>query len=304
MAKFKPRRVVIFWLFRCASFFIFILPISLGLRFGQLLGKAAFCLLKGPRKTALDNLDIAFSSSKSAKEKEHIVREVFENLGKNLVEVVSLVKFNKRNIDRYIACRGFETIERLLEQGKGGIVLSAHFGNWELMAHYFGIKGYKVNVIARRMRMDHFENILARVRRRHGVNVIHRDASTKEVLVIIKRNEFIAMMPDQDMDSVSGVFVDFFGRKAYTPNGPAVLNFLTKLPIVTCFMVRKAFGHEILVGRQMELASTGDRAKDILENTQRYTRIIEDHVRRFPTQWVWFHDRWKTQPESRNQRGT
>lgn len=294
MAKKQPRHIFIYVLFRVASFFIFILPLKVGLKVGQGLGRLAFYSLKKARSSALNNLDIAFGNTKSTKEKSLIAREVFENLGKNLVEVVSLAKFNKNNIDRYIGCRGFESIERLLKQGKGGIVLSGHFGNWELMAHYFGIKGYKVNVIARRMRMDQFENILARVRRRHGVNVIHRDASTKEVLTIIKRNEFIGMMPDQDMDSVSGVFVDFFGRKAYTPNGPAVLNFLTKLPIIPCFMARKGFGHEVMVDEPIELSVTGDRAEDILENTQRYTKVIEDYVRRFPSQWVWLHDRWKT----------
>ncbi len=296
MAKFKPRRVIIFVLFRCLSFFIFILPIRLGLWIGRCLGKAVFYLLKSTRKIALDNLDVAFSSSKSAEEKRLIAREVFENLGKNLIEVVSLIKFNKRNIDRYIKCKGLETIERLLEQGKGGIVLSAHFGNWELMAHYFAIKGYKVNVIARHMRIEQFEQFLARVRKRHGVNILYRDASAKDAISILKKNEFVGVMLDQDMDSVSGVFVDFFGRPAYTPNGPAVLNLLTGAPIIPCFMVRKDFGHEILIDRPIELSRAGNREKDISENTQRCTRVIEDYVRGFPSQWVWLHRRWKTRP--------
>ncbi len=296
MAKEKPRRIVIYAFFRIFSFFIFILPIKFGLRVGQCLGRLVFVTLKKAPKIALSNLDIAFGSSKSIEEKRLIARQVFENLGKSLVEVISLIKFNRRNIDEYIKCNGFETIENLIKQGRGGIVLSAHFGNWELMAHYFAIKGYKVNVIARRVRIEHFEGFLARARKRHHVNVLHRDASAKDVIALLKKNEFVGVMPDQDMDSVSGVFVDFFGRKAYTPNGPAILNFLTKVPIVPCVMVRKDFGHEILIGEAIHLSATKDRDKDILENTQRYTRVIEDYIRQFPSQWVWFHERWKTQP--------
>ncbi len=296
MAKRKPRRVVVYALFRVVSFFIYILPLRLGLKLGRCIGRVAFLFLKTERRIALDNLE--FSLGDSSVEKPLIARQVFENLGKNFVEVISLSKFNKANIDTYIKCTGFESIERLLKQGKGGIVLSAHFGNWELMAHYFALKGYKVNVVARRVRNEFFERFLGKVRKQHGVNILYRDASAKEVFAILKRNEFIGMMPDQDMKSVSGVFVDFFNRKAYTPNGPAVLNFLTDVPIIPCFMTRKGFGHEILVGQPIELQKTGDKQKDILENTQRYTRVIEDHVRKFPSQWVWFHDRWKTKEDS------
>ena len=294
MAKRKPRRVVVYALFRIVSFFIYILPLRLGLKLGQCIGRIAFLFLKKQRRIALDNLE--FSLCDPSVQKPLIARQVFENLGKNFVEVMSLSKFNKANIDAYIKCNGFESIEELLKQGKGGIVLSAHFGNWELMAHYFALKGYKVNVVARRVRNNYFERFLGKVRKRHGVNILYRDASAKEVFAILKKNEFIGMMPDQDMTSVSGVFVDFFGRKAYTPNGPAVLNFLTGVPIIPCFMARKGFGHQILVGQPIELQKTGDRSKDILENTQRYTKVIEDHVRKFPSQWEWFHERWKSQP--------
>jgi KDO2-lipid IV(A) lauroyltransferase len=295
MAKNKPRRIVIFWLFRILSFFIFLLPIRIGLGLGRCLGRCAFYALKRERRKAQGNLDIAFGNSRSQEEKDIIIRELFENLGKGLIETITLTKFNRDNIDRYVACKGIETIERFIQEGKGGIVVSAHFGNWELLAHYFAIKGYRVNVIARRVRMENFENFLSRVRRRHGVNILYRDASAKEVIALLKKNEFVGMMPDQDMDSISGVFVDFFGRKAYTPDGPAVLNILTRSPIVPCFIVRKDFGHEIVIEEPVELSATEDKDKDILENTQRYTKVIESYVRQFPSQWVWFHERWKTQ---------
>jgi KDO2-lipid IV(A) lauroyltransferase len=270
------------------------MPIRVGFSIGKSLGRLVFYALRKYRKIALNNLDIAFGDLKSKEEKRVIARQVFENLGKNFVEVVNLAKFHNANIDRYIICKGFDIIKRLIDEQKSGIVLSAHLGNWELLAHYFAIKGYSVNVIARRIRMEQFERFLDRIRKTHKVNILYRDVSAKEAISLLKKNEFIGVMPDQDMDSVSGVFVDFFGRPAYTPNGPAILNLLTGAPIIPCFILRKNFGHEIVIEEPIELSNTGARDKDILENTQRYTKVIEGYIRRFPTQWVWFHNRWKT----------
>jgi len=156
------------------------------------------------------------------------------------------------------------------------------------------MQGLPLNVIARRVRMDALEAFLGKMRKKNNVNVIYRDASAKEIVDLLRNKKFVGIMPDQDMDSVSGVFVDFFGKLAWTPSGPAVLNLLTGAPIVPCFLVRKAFGHEFLIGEPIELVNTGDRKKDIQENTLRYTKAIEGYIRKYPEQWVWFHDRWKT----------
>ncbi|MFH1854683.1 MAG: lysophospholipid acyltransferase family protein [Candidatus Omnitrophota bacterium] len=296
MAKKKPRRYFIFLLFRILSLVLYILPMRLGLAIGKTLGAFTFYILRKERLIALYNLKAAFGDTEDSSRIKIIARRVFENLGKNFVEVISLPKFDKNNIDRYVRCKGLETITRLIQEGRGGIVLTAHFGNWELLAHYFAIKGYRVNVIARRVRMEYFGKFLDAVRKKNGVNILYRDASAKDVLKLLKNNEFVGIMPDQDMDSVSGVFVDFFGRPAYTPNGPALLSLLTGVPVIPCFMVRHAFGHEVVIEKPLEFAATGDRDKDITENTQVYTRVIEGYIKEYPEQWVWFHERWKTCP--------
>lgn len=294
MAKNKPRRILIFWLFRLSSIFIAALPLRAGLKLGQYLGKFSFYILKRERIKALNNLDIAFGGSKSIEEKRAIALKVFENLGKNFIEVISLPRFNKYNIDKYITCKNFQVMEDFLKEGKGLMILSAHFGNWELLAHYLAIKRGGLNVIARRIRMERFEAFLDGIRRRNKVNVIYRDGPVKEIIDILKNNEVIGIMPDQDMDSVSGVFVDFFDRPAYTASGLAVLAYLTGAPIMPCFIIRFKFGHEIVLENLIKLSWTGNRDKDILENVQRYTAVIESYIRRFPSQWVWFHERWKT----------
>ena len=294
MARNRPRRAVIFLLFRPMSFIVSALPIRIGLMLGQALGGLSFYILKKERERALRNLDIAFGPSKSSAEKRGIAKKVFENLGKSFVEIVSIQKFNKNNINKYISCGNIDILRRFVRDGKGAIILSAHFGNWELLAHYLSMQGLPLNVIARRVRMDWLEAFLSRIRKKNNVNVIYRDASAKEIVDLLRKKEFVGIMPDQDMDSVSGVFVDFFGKSAWTPNGAAILNYLTGVDIVPCFIARRPFGHEFFAGAPIEPAKTGDREKDILENTGRYTKVIEDYIRRFPEQWVWFHDRWKT----------
>jgi len=294
MAKKRHRREAIVLVFRLMSLVVLVIPTRIGLVIGQVLGRLSYYILGKERRRALKNLDIAFGNSKSAVEKRNIVKKVFENLGKNLVEVISISKFNNSGIKRYVSCRNIGMLRQFLQEGKAVIILSAHFGNWEFLAHYLSINGLPMNVIARRARMEGLEAFLTRIRKQNGVNILYRDAPAKEIVDLLKSGRFVGIMPDQDMDSVSGVFVDFFGKKAWTPSGPAVLNLLTGAPILPCFIVRRAYGHEILIQEPVKLVNTGDKRSDMLENAQRYTKVIEDQIRRFPEHWVWFHDRWKT----------
>jgi KDO2-lipid IV(A) lauroyltransferase len=294
MAKNRPRRVVIFLVFRFMSFIVLALPARIGLMLGRAFGSTSFYILKKERKKALENLDIAFGDSKSKAEKRSIAKKAFENLGKSVTEILSMPKFTGQGFKRYVYSRNIDMLKGFLRDGKAVIILSAHFGNWELLAHYLAINGLPMNVIARRVRMEVLEDFLIRIRKRNCVNILYRDASAKEIVDLLRDKKFVGIMPDQDMDSVSGVFVDFFGKSAWTPSGAAVLNLLTGAYIVPCFIVRKAFGHEVMIENPIETVKTGDKRKDILENTQRYTRTIEDCIRKYPEQWVWFHDRWKT----------
>jgi KDO2-lipid IV(A) lauroyltransferase len=294
MAKNRPRRAVILLLFRFTSFIISAIPVRIGLALGKFFGILSFYILKRERNKALENLDIAFGDSKTRAEKRNIARKAFENLGKSVVEILSIPKFTWQSFKRYVYSGNIDMLKGFLRDGKPVIILSAHFGNWEFLAHYLAISGMPMNVIARRVRMEGLEAFLIRIRKQNSVNILYRDSSAKEIVDLLRDKKFVGIMPDQDMDSVSGVFVDFFGRQAWTPSGAAVLNYLTGAYIVPCFIVRKAFGHEVLIENPIEMADTGDKRKDIMENTQRYTKVIEDHIRKYPDHWVWFHDRWKT----------
>lgn len=293
--RWRLRRKLNFWCLYLLRFLIILAPIKTGQDFGRFLGRFCYYIFIKEKKVAYENLKKAFGSKLSFLERNKILKSLFENLGQNLIEVMNLSRIG-RHIDRIIQAFGMEKVDRALSQKKGAVIISAHFGNWELLAHYFAIKGYPTNVIARRMRQEDFESLLKRQRLAHRLNVIYRDEAFKEAIRALKENQILGIMPDQDIDSAEGTFVHFFGRPAYTPIGPALFAILTGAPILFCFIVHSGRLHKIFVEGPLEFKFTGDRERDISEITQRYTIRIEEFIRRYPSEWVWFHKRWKTQP--------
>ncbi len=264
------------------------------------MGECAFFLATRHKNTALKNLRFAYGDEKSESEIRQIAKSVFRNLGESFFEVLCILKFTPQNIDKYIKIDGRERIEKVLSQRRGFIVLSSHFGNWELLAGYFGLKGYPVTVLARRLRFEKYDKFINALRKRMKVNVIMRDESAKVILRMLKEGKPIAIMPDQDIDSIEGVFVDFFGHPAYTPTAPVALALATAVPIIPMFIVRERAGHRIYVEEPLELEITGNKDLDIKVNTEKWSKVVELYIRRYPSQWVWMHNRWKTKYEDKS----
>ncbi|MDP3786034.1 MAG: lysophospholipid acyltransferase family protein [Candidatus Omnitrophota bacterium] len=294
--KHRIRRRYLYYLLKIVSFISLLFPIKINKFLGRRMGECAFFLAPRHRKKALENLRLAFGSEKSEAEIRAIARAVFRNLGENIFEVLCIPKFSRLNIDRYIKVNGLEIVEKALSQKRGFIALSGHFGNWELLAGYFGIKGYPVNVLARRLRYDKYDNFINSLRRGMGVNVIYRDDSPKTILRVLKEGQSLAILADQDISSVDGVFIDFFGHPAYTPTAPVALALATAVPIIPMFIVRERSGHRIYIEEPLELEITGNKETDLRVNTEKWSKVEEAYIRKYPSRWVWIHDRWKTNP--------
>jgi KDO2-lipid IV(A) lauroyltransferase len=297
--KHRIRRRYLYYLLKTAGFISLLFPIKTNRFLGRRMGECAFFLASAQRRKAIDNLRLAFGSEKSGREIRSIARGVFRNLGENLFETLNSSKFTARNIDRYIKIKGLGIVEKALSQKRGFIVLSAHFGNWELLAGYFGLKKYPVNVLARRLRYEKYDKWVNGLRSGMGVNVVMRDESAKTILKLLKDGQSIAILADQDISSLDGVFVDFFGRQAFTPTAPVMLALATAVPIIPMFIVREKDGHTIYVEEPLELDITGNKDADIKVNTQKWSKVIESYIRKYPSQWVWIHERWKTEPATK-----
>ncbi|MBE9547675.1 MAG: lysophospholipid acyltransferase family protein, partial [Proteobacteria bacterium] len=139
------------------------------------------------------------------------------------------------------------------------------------------------------------ENLITYVRACKGNKPLPKDRATKQIFRRIKRNEVVGTLLDQNMAWQEGVFVDFFGRPACTTDGLASLALYTEAPVIPAFMVRMENGkYRFIMGEEVEIINTGNPERDALTNTQNFTKIIEDFVRRYPDQWLWIHQRWKT----------
>ena len=295
--KIKTRRYYLYILARIGMFFIAILPLKLGLYLGSLAGWLIYKFAGKARLNAIENLKKSFPEKTDA-ELEHIARETFSNLCKNGIEWINSYKLNEKTADKWVIHEeGLEKVRQVLAKGKGGIMLASHFGNWELISLYFLLKGCPGTVIARRIYFDKYDKIINNMRTSKGVGVIYRDESPKKILRLLKKGKLIGILADQDVDSVDGVFVNFFGRPAYTPKAPVILSAATGAPLIPCFMIREKNGHRLIVEDPMEVIDKGDKEKTIKFNTQRWSDLIESYIKRYPEQWVWLHRRWKTKPE-------
>ena len=228
---------------------------------------------------------------------EQLARRCFHNMGKNLMEFMQLPRTSPETIHRLVTFEGREHIDQALAQGKGAIILTAHFGNWELLGASILANGYTIRGITRQLRSKRLDAIVSTYREKVGWQGIDRDRSVREVLRCLRQNELIAILADVDTRT-RGVFVDFFGRPAYTPYSPVALALKTGAAILPTFIIRQPDdSHRAVVEAPLPLQQSGDREQDLLVNTQRFTKVIESYIRRYPEQWIWMHERWKTKPK-------
>lgn len=267
------------------------------MRLAVIFGRLAFMVLGAYRRITIDNLTEAFGSEKSVREIDEIARKVFENIAMIAVEMVNFPKINSSNIDRYVRMENAGIVDDSFRAGKGTIILTAHFGNWELLAMALRVKGYPGVAIGRKIYFSKYDEYLNSLRRVHDVNVIDREESPRAFLRILKSNRIVGILADQDVDSVDGVFVKFFGRSAYTPIGPVALAGVTGASIVPAFMIREGMHHRFVIEKPIELVNTGNKEEDMVTNTQAWSNVLESNIRKYPELWVWMHRRWKTRPQ-------
>ena len=271
------------------------LPLPVAQVLGRLVGYAAYALLGRYRRLTWAHLREAFGPRLSETIQRRIAQRVFVNLGKTALEWFVIERLSPARIRRLVEVQGLSHLRRSLAQGRGVLAVSAHFGNWELLAIALASLGFEGGVLARRLRYPEYERFLRTLRARKGVATYAR-GSLKDVAGVLRTNQIIGMMPDQDLDSLEGVFVEFFDRPAYTPVGPAALALMTGAPIIPCFIIRIGRRFRVVMEEPIPIPRSEDRARALVEITQAWSRVVESYIRGYPDHWVWMHRRWKTQP--------
>jgi KDO2-lipid IV(A) lauroyltransferase len=260
------------------------------------LGGCAYVLIPKAREQVIKNLSLAFPE-KGRGDLAILGRASFRELGRNAYDALRMDAAGQDYLNSSVRFSGRDIFDRAMKQGRGVVVVTGHIGCWELMPAAFAALGYPINVIGRRAYDDRLNEMLVGLRSRHGIRTIDRNAGAKEALRCLRRGEALGVLIDQDT-RVKGVFVDFFGRPAYTPTGAVEFALRTGAALVPMAIHRNGDGkHSIEVLEPLNVTTTGNEEQDITLQTQRCTEVLEGFIRRHPTQWVWMHDRWKTKPE-------
>jgi len=273
------------------------LPLPVAQALGRGMGLAAYGLLRAQRRLTEEHLRLAWGSDLAPDQRRRIARRVFVNLGQTAMEWMLLPRFSTEVLRRLVRSEGVEHLRDALAKGRGVILVTAHFGNWEVIPFYLRSLGFEGSVLARRLRYPEYESFLIDLRRSRGVSTVARGSSSlKEITRLLRANQIVGMLPDQDVDSLDGIFVNFLGRPAYTPIGPAALSLMTGAPIVPCFLAREGRRFCLFIEPALEALPSATRTEAMTKLTQAWSGIVESYIRRYPDHWVWMHRRWKTKP--------
>ena len=283
-----------------------ILPHKAAVNLGRMLGKATDNVWLSRHKIILNNLKIAFGDSLTEAKRGEIARDVFANLGMTLAEVSRFPKFSRSDILTLVSGTNLEVFEELLKFGKGGLLVGSHFGNWELVGAYFDALGYPVDFLIRGQHNKLVDNYLTKIRESRGGRLIHSEerGGMKEILRALKANRQIALVSDQHAGS-NGIIIKFFGRLVSVPRAPAVLSYRTGAPIVTGHILRNEdFTHHCVMGELIYPDTTADEHAEIYRLTRIYTERFEKAIRKYPSQWLWTHRRFKYQTTAEQREGS
>jgi len=227
-----------------------------------------------------------------------IAEKLFINLAKNGVEWVKLLSMGPEDVKKmFSGVQGREYLDEVLARGRGALVMGFHFGNWELLGIGLRAFGYPGALVARRIYFDRYDKIISDMRSRFGARAIYRDESPRKMLLELKKGNVLGIVPDQDVDSIEGTFVDFFGEPAFTPTAPVKMAAAAGTDIVPVFIIRGADDtHKMVIEKPIRVPERLKEEREVRNYTQEWTAILEKHVREHPEQWVWIHKRWKTKP--------
>src|ERR671917_1304276 len=275
------------------------LPRPLAVAAGRGMGRAAYALAGGLRRTGLRNLELAFPE-KSLGEREEILRGSFVSLGRQLGEVSQFPRATAERLREVVEYDGEDVklLDLARERGRGVIFLTAHLGAWELLCFAHSAFYSPLHFLVRPLDNPRVEELIEGMRTRFGNQPIDKGAAALTAMRLLRRGGTLGILADLNTQPREGVFVPFFGRLACTTTGAAVLALRTDATVIPVCAPwdeeRKRFVFH--GGPVLELVRTGDAARDVELNTARFTAAIEEQVRRFPDQWLWIHKRWKTRP--------
>jgi len=272
------------------------LPERIALRLGEGLGWTAGFVFRIRWTTVMDHLRHAFPEA-GPSWRRRVAAGSFRHMGREAVATFRLGTMDQAEVRARTEVVGFDAFKESLAAGNGVMVITGHFGNWEVGGASLACRGVPLDVVAQRQRNPLFDVDLNENRRRLGMTPVERRDAPKRVLRSLREGRAVAIVGDQNLRR-GGVFVEFFGRRAATARGAAVFALRTGSPIFLGVAVREpGFPQRYRVSlTPVEFLPSGDRDADAIRLTQLHARYLEEQVKAQPEQYFWQHRRWKTRP--------
>jgi KDO2-lipid IV(A) lauroyltransferase len=233
----------------------------------------------------------------SSRKVKRVARESYRHLGRVAAETALLSRLDTRGVlEHFAGTEGLELVQKQVAEGHGAIVLTGHLGNWELAGAMVASHGMPIDVVVRLMGNPLFDEFLTRTRARLGMTVVRDRDAVRQTARSLRAGRVIAFLADQSGLHIASSFINFFGRPAKTPRGPAVLALRLDAPLFFGACIREPDGRYRIYVREIVTERTGDTDRDVDAILNEYSRMLEHHVREVPEQYFWQHRRWKRQP--------
>ena len=282
-----------YYLYQIAYFITRALPVKFAYALAVLLADAHYFLSPKDRLAVEENLKVAL---KTTHVKSQDVRAVFHNFGKYLVDFFTMSKrVNKEFLKTQVDVKNAHYLDAVLKGGKGGIVISAHIGNWEAGSAFLSLLGYPFAVVALTHEDKRVNAFFNAQREAFGTTVIQTNVAIRRVTEQLKKNRFVAMLVERDFGK-HGLAMDFLGRTTMIPKGAVVFSLKTGAPLIPCFIMRldndryEVDLREPIVPDRLNDGAISD--DEIRVHMKKYLGIMEDQLRRYPTQWLMFREFW------------
>ncbi len=261
-------------------------------------GDVGYLLVFRHRQRTIANMKLVYGDEKSLAEIKWMTRQIFRNLCRYASELVYFCSRDKAQKAAILidAVEGEEYLRQAYEKNKGVIAITAHFGNFLLTGKKLSDMGYRTATIMRQMKDEKLEKLFTKWRNekmgQRTILKIPLSKSVRESINWVGKGNILVMYIDQR--SGSGIWVDFLGKSTLTATGAAVFALRTKAPVLPLFIVKYKPGlYKMVIEPPVKIDNTGERKKDIATNIARFSRVIEEYIWKYPTQWFWVHNRWK-----------
>ena len=275
------------------------LPMTLALKAGELLGFVFYVLWGSRRKIAIDNVEKAVEAGglKIDISPSQVVRKSFMNLGRSLAEIIKIYFGLGRRLIDSIEVVGFDNYLKAKERGKGILFITGHCGNWELTALGFGARVAPLAVIARAQNNPYLNRLVEKTRARYGNRIIYKQGALMAILSVLRNNGMVGVLMDQAVLPEEGYIIDFLGRGAWTMKIPAIIARKRGAAVLPAFIHREGKRYIGTLYPEVPLSQEKDEEKALIEDTKKFSSYIENYIREHPAEWLWIHRRWKRVPE-------